>query len=51
MPASYDVYGNKRIETDGNLKITTYSYNELNKLVNSSINVNDVDNVNTMHTK
>ena len=49
--ASYDIYGNKHFETDGNLKTTTYNYNELNKLEKSSIDVYDVDKVKTTHTK
>jgi RHS repeat-associated protein len=48
---SYDIYGNKHFETDGNLNTTTYIYNELNQLVKSSIDVFDVDNVKTTHTK
>jgi|GEM_PF-663947 len=49
--SSYDTYGNKRFETDGNEITTTYEYNELNKLVKSSIDVFDVDDVKTTHTK
>jgi len=47
----YDIYGNKRFETDGNSKTTTYSYNEINKLILSSINVTDIDGVVTAYTK
>ncbi len=47
----YDIYGNKRFETDGNSKTTTYSYNEINKLTFSSIDVTDIDGAVTTHTK
>ena len=49
--AAYDIYGNKRFETDGNENTTSYEYNELNKLVKSSIDVYDIDENKTTHTK